>query len=252
MVDLNCDLGEGYGIWQLGDDEALLEVVTSANVACGFHAGDPSIMRRVCGRAAERGVAVGAQVSYPDRAGFGRRFIDMDARDLCDAIVYQVGALDALARVGGTRVTYVKCHGALYHATIDHGEQASAVAAAVSALDPSLVMLVSPGSRLEVEARQRGLATVTEAFLDRGYGDDGRLLPRTHPAALVTSVDAVVRRALQLVSTRTLDSTGGKRLDIDAGSLCVHSDTPGAATIVSAVRSALVGGGVHVRPFAPA
>jgi len=251
-VDLNCDLGEGYGIWQLGDDEALIDVVTSANVACGFHAGDPSIMRRVCRRAAERGVAVGAQVSYPDRAGFGRRFIDMDARDLCDAVVYQIGALDALARVAGTRVTYVKCHGALYHATIDHGEQASAVAAGVAALNPSLVMLVAPGSRLQVEAQQRGLVTVTEAFLDRGYGDDGRLLPRTHPAALVTSVDAVVQRALQLVTTGAVHSARGERIDIDAGSLCVHSDTPGAADFASAVRSALVASGVHLRPFAPA
>ncbi|HET9139290.1 5-oxoprolinase subunit PxpA, partial [Actinophytocola sp.] len=167
-IDLNSDLGEGFGIWRLGDDEALLDVVSSANVACGFHAGDPSIMRRVCRAAAARGVAVGAQVSYPDRAGFGRRFIDIDPTELADAVLYQIGALEAFARAAGTRVAYVKPHGALYNTTVHHQPQARAVIDGVCGFG-LLPVLGLPGSWLLRLAEAAGLPAVAEAFADRGY-----------------------------------------------------------------------------------
>lgn len=251
-MDLNCDLGEGFGRWQLTDDEALLGLVTSANVACGFHAGDPSIMRRVCESASRHGVAIGAQVSYPDLVGFGRRFMDMEPQALADAVVYQVGALDAVARTVGTRVTYVKCHGALYHATSRHEAQARAVVAAVSALDPELMLLGAPGSILLTSAREAGLATADEAFVDRGYRDDGGLVSRDHADALVTSVPDAVRRALQMVVEGGVHSVTGRWVPLTPASLCVHGDTPGAVPLITAVRHALQDAGVPLAPFAPA
>ena len=184
-IDLNSDLGESFGVWRLGDDEAMLEVVTSANVACGFHAGDPSTLRSVCTAAVHNGVAIGAQVSYPDLLGFGRRYIDIDPRDLRDAVLYQLGALDAFAQVAGAEVAYVKPHGALYHATIDGEAQAEAVVAAAAEYDPSLAVLGAPGSALLRCADAAGLEPVVEAFADRAYLRDGRLVPRSEPDALV-------------------------------------------------------------------
>ncbi|MBO0849211.1 MAG: LamB/YcsF family protein, partial [Pseudonocardia sp.] len=198
-LDLNSDLGEGFGAWRLGDDEALLDVVSSANVACGFHAGDPSIMRRVCALAAERGVVVGAQVSYRDLTGFGRRFIDVDPTVLADEVLYQIGALQAFARASGTSVGYVKPHGALYHATINHAGQAGAVVDGVRAFGP-LPVLGLPGSELLVAVEKAGLEPVEEAFADRGYTPEGKLVPRSEPGALLTESAAVVERAVRLAS----------------------------------------------------
>ena len=203
MIDLNSDLGEGFGVWRLGDDTALLDVVTSANVACGFHAGDPSTMRRVCREAAERGVAVGAQVSYRDLAGFGRRFIDVDPLELADEVLYQVGALDACARAAGTAVTYVKPHGALYNAAVHHEAQARAVVDGVRAFG-GLPVLGLPGSRLLAAAEAAGLRAVPEAFADRGYTPEGTLVPRKDPGALLTDTAAVVDRALRLAEAGEL------------------------------------------------
>ena len=184
-IDLNCDLGEGFGRWALGDDEALLDVVTSANVACGFHAGDPTTLARVCVGAVERGVSIGAQVGYRDLAGFGRRFIDIAYDDLRADVIYQIGALQGLSRAGGGRVQYVKPHGALYHATTTHERQAAAVVDAVRAVDPDLAVLGWPGSLLLQAAEAAGLRCVTEGFADRRYGDDGTLVrpqPPRRPA----------------------------------------------------------------------
>ena len=177
-IDLNADLGEGFGVWRLGDDDALLDVVTSANVACGFHAGDPVTMRRVCAGAAQRGVAIGAQVGYRDLAGFGRRRIDIDRDELAADVLYQLGALDACARAAGTRVRYVKPHGALYNTAVDDPEQAGAIASAVAAFDPTMPLLALPDSALATAAHDAGLPFVPEAFADRGYRPDGRLVPR--------------------------------------------------------------------------
>lgn len=176
-VDLNSDLGEGFGAWTLGDDDAMLELVTSANIACGFHAGDPTTLLATCESAAARGVRIGAQVGYRDLAGFGRRFIDVSPKDLTADVIYQIGALDGLARVAGSRVTYVKPHGALYNAIVHHRRQARAVVAAVVAYDSSLPVLGLPGSVFLEEAREAGLDAVAEAFADRAYTAEGTLVP---------------------------------------------------------------------------
>ncbi|MFD9733742.1 LamB/YcsF family protein [Umezawaea sp. NPDC059074] len=250
MIDLNSDLGEGFGVWRLGDDTALLDVVTSANVACGFHAGDPSTMRRVCREAAERGVAVGAQVSYRDLAGFGRRFIDVDPLELADEVLYQVGALDACARATGTAVTYVKPHGALYNAAVHHEAQARAVVDGVRAFG-GLPVLGLPGSRLLAAAEAAGLRAVPEAFADRGYTPEGTLVPRKDPGALLTDTAAVVDRALRLAEAGELVAVDGTVLKTDAASLCLHGDTPGAVEHARAVRDSLTSAGVDLVAFAP-
>ena len=236
-VDLNADIGEGFGRWSLGDDAGLMSVISSANVACGFHAGDPTIMRRTCGLAAELGVAVGAQVSYPDLAGFGRRFIDIDPSELIDAVLYQVGALERLAAVEGTSVRYVKPHGALYNAIVHHEAQAAAVVEAVVAHGGDLPLLGLPGSVVERLSADSTVQFVHEGFADRGYTDDGRLVPRSQPGALLTQVSDVVAQAERLLAS-------GVR------SICVHSDTPGAAVLAAAVREAFVAAGHVVEPFA--
>jgi UPF0271 protein len=235
-IDLNADVGEGFGRWVLGDDDALMGIITSANVACGFHAGDPSTIRRTCAAAVRHGVAIGAQVSYPDLVGFGRRFIDIDPGELADAVVYQIGALDALARVEGGRVAYVKPHGALYHAVQQHEAQAEAVAAAVHAVGPLLPILGMANAAIEHHAIGHGLRYVLEGFADRGYDADGRLIPRGQPGALLTDAAAVAEQAVELLTWRV-------------ESICVHSDTPGAAALASAARRALEGVGAVVASF---
>lgn len=248
MIDLNSDLGEGFGQWRLGDDEALLSVVTSANVACGFHAGDPVTMHRVCRAAAERGVVVGAQVSYRDLAGFGRRFIDVAPAELADEVLYQIGALDAFARAEGARVGYVKPHGALYNATVHHEAQAKAVIVGVRAFG-SLPVLGLPGSKLLEAAEEAGLEPVLEAFADRGYTPQGTLVPRTEANALLTDTAAVVERALRLAEKGEIVAVDGTVLASTARSLCLHGDTPGAVHHATAVRAALESAGVPIVPF---
>jgi UPF0271 protein len=247
-MDLNSDLGEGFGVWQLGDDEALLDVVTSANVACGFHAGDPRTMRTVCSLAAARGVAIGAQVSYRDLAGFGRRFIDVEPAELADDVLYQIGALSAFAAAAGTRVAYVKPHGALYNAVVHHAAQASALVDGVRAFG-DLPVLGLPGSEFLAAASAAGLRTVGEAFADRGYTPEGTLVSRREPGALLTDTDAVVERAVRLATRDELVAVDGTVLKADVGSLCLHGDTPGAVHHARAVRSALEDAGVTLTAF---
>ncbi|MGH8878319.1 MAG: LamB/YcsF family protein [Stackebrandtia sp.] len=249
-IDLNCDLGEGFGVWRLGDDEALLDVVTSANVACGFHAGDPSIMRSVCERAVSGGVAIGAQVGYRDLAGFGRRHIDIDPNTLADDVVYQLGALDGFARLAGDRVRYVKPHGALYNRIVTDAEQAAAVVAAVRDYDPALPVLGLPGSRFLALAADAGLVTVAEAFADRAYTGDGRLVPRGTPGAVIDDPGAIAERVRRLAVDGTIMSVDDVAVPVSARSVCVHGDTPHAVDIAHRVRSALDGAGIHVSAFA--
>lgn len=243
-MDLNADLGEGFGIWRLGDDLGLLEVVTSANVACGFHAGDPSTMRRVCVAAAERGVAVGAQVGYRDLAGFGRRRIDYDPGELRDDIVYQIGALAAFGRV-----RYVKPHGALYNTAAVDEDQAGAVVDAVRAYDATLPVLCQPGSVLARLAAAAGLRVVGEGFADRAYRPDGRLLPRGEPAAVVSDAEAVVAAAIRMAVAGQVIAVDGTVLSQPIESLCLHGDTPGAVNLARRVRTALTAAGVALSPF---
>ncbi len=248
-VDLNADLGEGFGVWRLGDDDAMLGVVTSANVACGFHAGDPAGLLRVCRAAAERGVAVGAQVSYRDLAGFGRRFIDVTTEDLIADVVYQIGALQALARAVGTTVSYVKPHGALYNTIVANREQAAAVAEAVQMVDPGLPVLGLAGSVFFHEASARGLRTVPEAFADRAYRPDGRLVSRREPGAVLHDPVAIAERVAAMVTGGQVVAADGSQIAVTVESVCVHGDSPGAVQIAAAVRDRLATGGVEVKAF---
>ena len=248
-VDLNADVGESFGAWVLGDDAALMPHLTSANVACGFHAGDPATLAHTCRLAAEYDVVIGAQVGYRDLPGFGRRFVDIAPTDLAAEVTYQVGALDALARVAGSRVRYVKPHGALYNAVVHHRAQAAAVVDAVRALDPTLPLVGLPGSVLLELAAAAGLPTVTEAFADRAYAADGALLPRSRPGAVISAPDEVVARAVRMVTEGTVTAADGTDLPVRADTLCVHGDTPGAVALAAAVRAGLERAGVALAPF---
>ncbi|MEU1039962.1 LamB/YcsF family protein [Streptomyces sp. NPDC005551] len=249
LIDLNADLGEGFGRWRLTDDEQLLSVVTSANVACGFHAGDPITMRRVCELAAGRGVRIGAQVSYRDLAGFGRRAMDVPSDELAAEVAYQIGALEVFARAAGTRVSYVKPHGALYNRVVHDEEQAGAVVAGVLLADPALPVLGLPSSRLLDLARKAGLPAVTEAFADRAYTSEGTLVPRTEDGAVITDRDAVVARSVELARSGAVVSRSGERIAVRARSLCLHGDTPGAVDLARRVRARLEASGVRVEAF---
>jgi UPF0271 protein len=248
-IDLNSDLGEGFGRWSLGDDDAMLELVTSANVACGFHAGDPSILRRVCERAAERGVAIGAQVSYRDLAGFGRRSIDVPPEELTNEVLYQLGALDGFARVAGSRVSYVKPHGALYNDAARSERTAAAVVEAVALYDPTLPVLGLAGSVLLARAEARGLVAVPEAFADRAYTSEGLLVSRREPGSVLHDVEAVAARCVQLATRGVVASVDGSTVEVRARSICVHGDTPGAVEMARAVKQALHDAGVELRRF---
>ncbi|WP_088289910.1 LamB/YcsF family protein [Kineosporia sp. A_224] len=258
-IDLNADVGESFGRWTLGDDDALLEVVTSANVACGFHAGDPATLRRTCATAARHGVALGAQVSYRDLAGFGRRFVDVAPADLRDDVAYQVGGLAALAAAAGVPLAYVKPHGALYNAVVHHEAQAAAVVEAVAELSAGplarawggpLAVLGLPGSALLRHAADAGLRVVAEAFADRGYTPAGTLVPRAEPGALVTDPAEVAARAVRMAVDHEVVAVDGSVVAVDPGSLCVHGDSPDAVGLARAVRTALAAAGVDVRSFA--
>lgn len=249
-VDLNSDLGEGFGPWTMGDDDALLQVVSSANVACGFHAGDASIMRRLCAQAVAADVAIGAHVGYRDLAGFGRRFIDMEPAALAADVIYQIGALDGLARVAGSQVRYVKPHGALYNAIVHHEEQAAAVVEAVAAYDRTLPVLGLPGSAWLRLAAEAGLVVVEEAFADRAYTPAGTLVSRRLPGAVLLDGQEIARRCVAMATGDTVKDVDGGDLRLSPGSICVHGDTPGAVDIARSVREALAGAGLTLASFA--
>jgi UPF0271 protein len=249
-IDLNADLGEGFGAWTSGDDDALLPIVTSANVACGFHAGDPSIMRRVCARAVEHGVAIGAQVGYRDLAGFGRRRIEMPPAELTADVLYQLGALDAFARAAGDRVRYLKPHGALYNTAVTDPVSAQAIVDALAVWEMPLPVLTLPGSQLALAAQGAGLPVIIEAFVDRGYLADGSLQPRGQAGAVLTDPAAIGARVTRLVTTSELEAADGTVLSLSPQSLCVHGDTAGAVAIAGAVRAALQAAGVEPLRFA--
>lgn len=250
VVDLNSDVAESFGAWRLGDDEALIAIVTSANIACGFHAGDPLTIRRACAQAVNRGVTIGAQVSYRDLAGFGRREIAVPPAELTAEVLYQIAAVDGIARAEGGRVGYVKPHGALYNRAAWDPEQAAAIAAAVSSFSPALPVLTLPGSALETAASDLRLPAVAEAFADRGYRDDGSLVPRGQPGAVLTDPEVVAARAVSMITGGVVPTVSGAALEINPRSICVHGDTPGAVTLALAVRAALERAGVTLAPFA--
>ncbi len=248
-VDLNADLAEGFGIWTLGDDAAVLDIVTSANLACGFHAGNPVGLARTCRAAAARGVRIGAQVGYFDLAGFGRRRIEVAPEELSADVIYQIGALQALARAAGTTLRYVKPHGALYNTIATDSDQARAVAEAVHASDPTLPVLGLSGSVFFTEARRLGLRTVAEAFADRAYQPDGQLVSRSDADAVLTDPAQIAERVLSMVTTGSVTAVDGSVVAIEVESVCVHGDSPGAVTIAGAVRDRLLAEGIELAAF---
>ncbi|HEY3776011.1 MAG TPA: 5-oxoprolinase subunit PxpA [Solirubrobacteraceae bacterium] len=248
-IDLNSDLGEGYGVWRLADDSALLGIITSANVACGFHAGDPTTMREAAVTAASGGVAVGAHVSYPDRRGFGRRDMAIPPQQVTDDLVYQVGALDAIARAHGTRVTFVKPHGALYNRMAVDRRLADAVVDAIGSLDGSLPLVTLPGSEAHAAARAAGLTAIAEAFADRAYDGDGRLVSRDRPGAVISDAEAVTARAVRIATEHTVETIDGGVIELEAQTLCVHGDSPGSVALATAIRAGLEQAGFTLASF---
>lgn len=250
MIDLNADLGEGFGNWRMGDDDALLDIVSSANIACGYHAGDPVIMRRICAGALESDVSIGAHVGYRDLPGFGRRFIEMEPERLTDEVLYQIAALDGFARIAGGRVAYVKPHGALYNAIVWHEEQAAALVDAVTAYDQDMPVLGLPGSAWLRLAGEAMLPCVAEAFADRAYTARGTLVPRGEPGAVLHDPRVIAERVLALAKGEPITDIEGDPLHLSPGSVCLHGDTDGAVAIARQVRTALDEAGITVTGFA--
>lgn len=245
-IDLNADLGEGDNLDPTPDDDALLQIVTSANVACGAHAGNPDIMRRTCDRAARLGVAIGAHVSYRDRDDFGRRVLDVDPDELADDLAGQIALLDSIARTAGTRVSYVKPHGALYNRIVADPRHAQAVVDGVVRSGETLAVMGLPGATVLRLAAAADLPVIAEAFADRGYTPDGTLVPRSEPGAVLQDVDDVVTRVVRLAVRREIVAVDGTVVHVDASSVCVHGDTPDAVAMAQAIRAALEQAGVSV------
>lgn len=251
-VDLNSDIAEGYGAYVCGDDEAMLGIVTSCNVACGFHAGDPEIMARTFASAKQKGVACGAHPGFPDLWGFGRRRIPFSTGEIERLVAYQVGAAQALAAYAGTRITYVKCHGALGNLCEVDRPAAEAVGRAIKAVDPSLVWLTIAAGEQVRAAEKTGLEGVAEIFADRGYAEDGHLIPRGQPGAMILDPDDAARRMVDMVGAGAIVTASGKRIPTAIGSICVHGDSAHAVESARRVRAALEAAGVTVAAFAPA
>jgi len=249
-IDLNCDCGESYGAYVMGDDAAMLEIVTSANVACGFHGGDPEVMARTFRLAKEKGVAVGAHPGFPDLWGFGRRRLPFSAAEIERLVAYQIGAAQALAAYAGHRITHVKPHGALSNIAAEDNGIARAIARATKIVDPQLVFLAIAGTELERAGADEGLSVAREIFADRGYGDDGQLLPRGQDGAVLHDPQIIAARVLKMVEEGAVIAASGKRLPTRIDSICVHGDTPGAVAIAATVRKELAAAGVSLRAFA--
>jgi UPF0271 protein len=246
-IDLNADVGESFGAYKLGRDEDLIPLITSANVACGFHAGDPGIMRATVSLAREHKVAVGAHPGFPDLVGFGRRELNASPREVEDAVAYQIGALAGIAAAQGVRLKHVKAHGALYNMAVRSRPLADAIARATVAIDRTLILLGLPGSDLIDAGKRAGLRTAAEGFADRAYQRNGALVPRTEAGAVIDDSDTVVDRAVAMARERAVVAIDGSRVSIDVETICVHGDTPGAAALASRVRQALASAGIDVR-----
>ncbi len=245
-IDLNCDVGESFGAWRMGSDDALLIHATSANIACGFHAGDPRVMRETVAVAIARGAAIGAHPSLPDLQGFGRREMRIDADDVHALVLYQIGALAGFARAAGTRLTHVKPHGALYNMAARDAHVAEAIALATRDFDATLVLVGLANSELPRAARRAGIAAAEEAFVDRRYESDGSLTPRTHADALIIDIDEAIAQALDIVERGTLHARDGSALSIRADTLCIHGDHAHAGELAHRLRCALDAAGVSI------
>ncbi len=239
QLNLNSDLGESFGAWNMGSDEAMLGIVNSANVACGYHAGDPLVMLNTVGLAKAGGVSIGAHPSFPDLQGFGRRRMDIPAAELEAMLIYQIGALEACAKAQGARVTHVKPHGALSNIACADRKVADAVARAVHRLDPTLILLAPAASQMIAAGREQGLPVVEEIFADRAYMDDGNLVPRSQPGAMVHGAEASLQHVMRMVEESALISINGKRLPVNPQSICVHGDNADAVATAKAIREGL-------------
>jgi 5-oxoprolinase (ATP-hydrolysing) subunit A len=248
-VDLNCDAGEAFGPWPMGEDNALVPLMTSVNIACGAHAGDPIVMRRTVDLAVQHGVAIGAHPGYPDLQGFGRRAIALAPSEVEAWVLAQIGTLFGIARAAAASLQHVKPHGALYNAAADDPLLAAVIAQAVRSFDPDLVLVARANSLQVKVGREIGLRVAEEAFIDRGYDADGHLLPRDHPAALITDPQVAAARAVHLIQNGGLFAVDGTWLSMRPLTLCVHSDTPGAAAMAESVRAALTESGAQIRPL---
>lgn len=250
-IDLNADLGEGFGPWRIGDDSALLDIVTSANLACGFHAGDPDIMVETAAAATARGVAIGAHPGFFDLRGFGRNTIRETPKRIERDVAYQIGALQACAALAGTRATYVKAHGALANLSNVEDDVAEAIARAVAGVDRTLALVVMPGLAAERAAERAGLRTVREIYADRAYADDGTLTPRSAEGAVLHDPQTIAARVRRMVEDGAVTTLSGRRLPMGIGTVCVHGDNPGALAAAKAVRADLEAAGFVLAPFAP-
>lgn len=246
-VDLNCDMGESFGLWKMGQDEAIMPYISSANIACGFHAGDPGTMRRTVALAIEHGVAIGAHPGLPDREGFGRRTMRVSASEVYDMVVVQIGALAAVAASQGARVHHVKAHGALYHQSAEDEGLANALAHAVRDVDPSLILIAQAGSVQVAIARELGLRVGEEVFADRSYQDNGRLTPRQLSGAMIEEADQAVEQALSLIQDGSGQSVSGARITLNADTLCIHGDQPKALVFVRSLSAALKAHGIRIQ-----
>lgn len=247
-VDLNSDVGESFGAYTIGQDQILLRHITSANVACGFHAGDPGVMRSTVALARQHGVAVGAHPGFPDLVGFGRRDLNATAREVEDFVVYQIGALSGIAAAQGSRLQHVKPHGALFNMAVRDAALADAIARGTAAVDRSLILFGLPGSELIAAGRRAGLRTASEVFADRAYEPDGTLVSRRKAGAVIHDPDVVVERVLRMATDRSVVACDGTVVKLELDTICVHGDTPGAADLAARIREALGRGGVDVKP----
>ena len=245
-VDLNADIGESFGIYHLGHDDTLMRSITSGSIACGFHAGDPSVMRRTVRRAARAGVSIGAHPGFPDLVGFGRREINADPEEIFDFVLYQIGALSAMAKAEGARLRHVKPHGALYNMSAGSKEIAEAIARAVAAFDDTLMLVGLPASELLSAGTRLGLRTAAEGFADRSYEPDGTLTPRQLADSVLTEPGRVAERAVRMARDRKVTARDGSTLTLDVDTICVHGDTPDAAALASAIRMGLEQAGITV------
>ncbi|MFT4015079.1 MAG: 5-oxoprolinase subunit PxpA [Paracoccus sp. (in: a-proteobacteria)] len=247
--DLNADMGEGYGAWRLGDDHALLAELTSANIACGYHAGDAGIMAATCARAAELGVAIGAHIGLPDLIGFGRRRMQIDGPGFAAHVLYQLGALQCIARAAGTKVTHISFHGALGDMACADEGLAMCLIGAVAGVAPELVVSTSPGTMLMRAAGRHGMRSLGIFSADRGFAEDGKLLPRSHPQALLTDPEALARRIRRFIREGVVETVTGTLLPVDAQTMMIHGDTPDAPRIARAIRHAVAAEGALLVPL---
>ena len=239
-VDLNCDMGESYGAWKMGADAEIMPFISSANIACGFHAGDPATIRRTVALAVEHGVAIGAHPSLPDLQGFGRRAMKISPQDMYDLVVYQAGAVEAFARAAGAKLHHVKCHGALYNMAVNDEALSDAMVRAVKDLGSEVLLYCLSGSKCVERAKRQGIEPIAEVFADRGYSDDGTLAPRDRPGGMIEEAPKAVKQALGMIEEGVVVSLGGKRVPVAADTICLHGDQPGAVTFAVALRKAFL------------